>query len=75
MNSFLLNRQIGSISPQNLAQAQNERLLRSLQPVPKIYFARQRSEDVAQSNVVANARSVAHSAGVNSIAIDKFEGR
>nr|POE63311.1 dna excision repair protein ckn1 [Quercus suber] len=64
---------IGSISPQDLAQAQNERLLRSLQPVPKIQFARQKSDDVTQSDIIANARSVAHSAGVNSIAVDRFE--
>lgn len=79
MNSFLLNRQLGSISPAALSKAQNDRLLRSLQPAPKIHFARQRADDViskaSQSDAVSSARSVAHSAGVNSISVDKFEGR
>lgn len=79
MNSYLLNRQLGSISPQALAQAQHERLLGSLQPAPRIRFARQKTDQVTstvfQSDTVSSARAVAHSAGVNSIAVDKFEGR
>lgn len=72
MNSFLLNRQLGSISPQAVAQAQNLRLLQSLSSAPDVSFAQR----VAEKEVsVGNVHDVAHAAGVNSIAIDRFEGR
>lgn len=77
MNSFLLNRQLGSISPQTLAAAQNNRLLRSLQAAPDINFAltAREDDDGDRSAQSSNTRNVAHAAGVSSIAIDRFEGK
>lgn len=78
MNTFLLNRAIGSVSHQALAKAQNIRLLYSIQPAPHICLSHNgkgdnRAERTGDDD--AHLTSVAHSAGVNSIAIDKFEGR
>lgn len=73
MNSFLLNRQLGSISPQALAQAQNERLLKSLQ-ASTINFALQ-EPDRRSGQDAPRTTDLAHAAGVSSIAIDRFEGR
>ena len=79
MNSFLLNRQLGSISPKAFATAQNHRLLRSLQSAPYVQFGLQTPE-AAQDGVGTrsgneNFGSRTHEAGVNSIAVDRFEGR
>jgi len=79
MNSFLLNRQLGSISPQTLARAQNTRLLQSLQAAPDVRFSlnleRDRDDGGALERDAAPRRATAHAAGVNSIAVDRFEGR
>lgn len=74
MNSFLLNRHIGSVSPQALASAQNNRLLRAVQAAPTVRFVLEDAQHNAESGAT-NVKSLAHAAGVNSIAIDKFEGR
>lgn len=78
MNSFLLNRQLGSISPPALATAQNSRLLQSLQAAPTVHFALHTAD--SESSRLSGGdgprtKDVAHGAGVNSIAIDRFEGR
>lgn len=78
MNSFLLNRQLGSISPQALASAQNERLLKSLQAAPKVEFALKAQNDndgAVQAESSTNAKNLAHMAGVSSITVDPFEGK
>lgn len=74
MNSFLLNRQLGSIGPQALAQAQNERLHKALQAAPRVKFHLQSAADDLAAPLRPSA-SLAHPAGVSSIAIDRFEGR
>lgn len=84
MNSFLFNLQLGSVSHEAYIKAQNERLLRTIQAAPDVTFSLSRERLVlngAQASEegskpqVANPRTAAHSAGVNSIAIDRFEGR
>ena len=79
MNSFLLNRQLGSVSPQAFAAAQNNRLLRSLQYDKDVKFVLEAPESSTHSGTEQNGNSnkplKAHEAGVNSIAIDRFEGR
>lgn len=83
MNSFLLNRSIGSISPEVLQRAQTTRLLHAIQPAPGVrlrnYDARTETPSTLDGQDVDwDDRSVdiwAHKAGVNSLAIDKFEGR
>lgn len=73
MNSFLLNRQLGAISQAALAQAQNSRLLKALQPATNISFALQPPS--TSGNGSHQIKDLAHAAGVSSIAIDRFEGR
>lgn len=90
MNSFLLNRQLGSISQQAFASAQNNRLVRSLQAAPDVRFSLRRHDESIPATTngrigstrghrAANPRPVkpqsAHPSGVNSITIDRFEGR
>lgn len=77
MNSFLLNRQLGSITPQAFATAQNDRLVRNLQAAPDVTFSLQNAEKDASGIEEASARAIQqpHPAGVNGIAIDRFEGR
>lgn len=72
MNSFLLNRQLGTINPQELANAQNNRLLKALQPASGVNFALQ-PPDISRRDL--HTRDLAHAAGVSSIAVDRFEGR
>ncbi|KAL2350723.1 WD40-repeat-containing domain protein [Cryomyces antarcticus] len=79
MNSYLLNRAIGSISPQALERAQTTRLLHALQPAPSISFSNGRKarsiDDTVGGRDGVTHNYLAHPAGVNTIAIDKFEGR
>ncbi|KAI5358952.1 putative DNA excision repair protein Rad28/ERCC8/Ckn1/ATCSA-1 [Septoria linicola] len=75
MNSFLLNRQLGSIGPATLAQAQRDRLLKTLQPANNINFALQPVAAGESRNGPSRTADSAHVAGVSSIAIDRFEGR
>lgn len=81
MTSNLFGRALGSISPQTLQKAETSRLLHSLQAAPSIRFdgsdgaaparAQRRSGDEED-----RPDSIwAHRAGVNSLAIDRFEGR
>lgn len=80
MNSFLLNRQLGSISQQALAAAQNQRLISALQLAPNERFC-WRKEDAGRAADPDDVPprderdSKAHAVGVNAIAIDRFEGR
>ncbi|EME80478.1 uncharacterized protein MYCFIDRAFT_31032 [Pseudocercospora fijiensis CIRAD86] len=73
MNSFLLNRQLGAISPRSLAQAQNARLLAHLQPALDRFVLE--APDSRATNEHLGTKDLAHAAGVASIAIDRFEGR
>ncbi|KJX94862.1 dna excision repair protein ercc-8 [Zymoseptoria brevis] len=76
MNAFLLNRQLGSICHGELARAQNNRLLKALHGTDT-KFALDQPNAGSSSNREGGprARNVAHAAGVNSIAVDRFEGR
>ena len=74
MNTFLLNRQLGSVSPQALANAQNNRLLQALAPATDVNFALQ-LPTVTGSQGTVGTKDVAHVSGVSSVAIDRFEGR
>lgn len=82
MNSFLLNRQLGHVSPQALSAAQNQRLLGALQIAPYEKFVWRVDDNTASSTesdagpgARSELRSKAHAAGVNAITIDRFEGR
>ncbi|KAI9879810.1 MAG: hypothetical protein M1830_006992 [Pleopsidium flavum] len=83
MISFLLNRSLGTISPENLQRAQTARLLHAIQPAPSVRFrsndaripipSTQEEQDVSWDDSAVDLW--AHKAGVNSLTIDRFEGR
>ena len=85
MNSYLLNRALGSVSPNAFHVAQTTRLVHNLEPAPGIRFSSRRAAPEAQSQddlaplddeEPATAENVfAHKSGVNCLAIDQFEGR
>ena len=80
MTSNLFARALGSISPYALQKAETSRLLSSLQPAPGIRF--DGSDGVAEIKAQHDGDEKdelggvwAHKAGVNCLAIDRFEGR
>lgn len=82
MNSFLLNLQLGQVSPQAFSAAQNQRLLSTLQIAPSVTFAWSQDGSTTAStidhdNAVSRSQqaSKAHAAGANAITVDRFEGR
>ncbi|KAK8175885.1 WD40-repeat-containing domain protein [Phyllosticta citrichinensis] len=68
MNSFLLQRELGDLAPQAFQRLETTRLLHSLEST-NIKFDGTSRASHAENNVVA------HSAGVNSIAIDGHAGK
>ncbi|PNS19026.1 DNA excision repair protein ERCC-8 [Sphaceloma murrayae] len=80
MNNFLFSRALGSVSHQSLAKAQTDRLVHSLHSDDTVKLTHKfsghgearRDEDDEDD---LTRRDVAHPSGVNSITIDKFEGR
>lgn len=84
MNSYLLNRAIGSVRPVDFHVAQTTRLVHNLEPAPGIRFSSRRAasnnkgHDEAASGeeeLGAVEEVFAHKAGVKCLAIDQFEGR
>lgn len=80
MDAFLLNRQLGQISPQAFAAAQNQKLLGAIQLAPNTKFAWRTVDSRANDNGEGTrprdeAHHKAHVSGVNSLVIDRFEGR
>ncbi|KAK4977491.1 hypothetical protein LTR66_010677, partial [Elasticomyces elasticus] len=82
MNSYLLNRALGSIDPRSFQTAQHTRLLHALQPAPDVSFSpastgegRRGGGEHGTASDGPTTASLAHATGVNTIAIDKFEGR
>ena len=80
MTSNLFGRALGSISPQALQKAETSRLLSSLQAAPRVRF--DGSDEATPVRAKGNGDEEdevggiwAHKAGVNSLAIDRFEGR
>lgn len=86
MNSFLLNRASDTIHPRAFERAQTTRLINALQPAPRIRFSGERAQATTQQQRQEQDGSTAtelnhvqqvwaHRAGVNTITIDRFEGR
>jgi hypothetical protein len=84
MNSYLLNRALGSITPHSFHVAQTTRLVHHLEPAPRIRFSSQRDISGGQSerdsalfdaNAGIESDTVAHRAGVNVLAIDQNDSR
>lgn len=77
MNSFLLNRAIGSISPSAFHVAQTSHLTQLLEPAPGIRFSSRKDPVIPDGTDTINSEVevFAHQAGVNVLAIDHCEGR
>ncbi|OOF98293.1 hypothetical protein ASPCADRAFT_142425 [Aspergillus carbonarius ITEM 5010] len=83
MNSYLLNRALGSISPSTFHVAQTSRLIQHLEPAPGIRFSSRKDTGGRAKNGPPTADSplglddevFAHKAGVNVLAIDQYDGR
>ncbi|KAJ5980259.1 hypothetical protein N7481_007557 [Penicillium waksmanii] len=84
MNSYLLNRALGSVAPNDFHTAQTERLVRNLEPAPGIRFSSRRAApapDRSEDDTTLNPdfdpteKLYAHKSGVNCLAVDQFEGR
>ncbi|KAF2842880.1 WD40 repeat-like protein [Patellaria atrata CBS 101060] len=77
MNASLLNRSLGVSAPQEFQREQTTTLLHALQPT-STRFTNQIKRTASDDDKTTNddgVNTVAHAAGVSSIAIDKFEGR
>lgn len=79
MNSYILNRALGSISPSTFHVAQTTRLVHHLEPAPGIRFSsrkpRQVENTLEENEGDPENELLAHKSGVNVLAIDQFEGR
>ncbi|KAL2863850.1 WD repeat protein [Aspergillus lucknowensis] len=79
MNSYLLNRALGSITPSSFHLAQTKRLVHNLEPAPGIRFSSSRvqptSHGEAGTPTPIEDGVLAHSAGANVLAVDQYEGR
>ncbi|KAJ6187382.1 hypothetical protein N7519_002290 [Penicillium mononematosum] len=85
MNSYLFNRALGSVTPNEFHVAQITRLVHNLEPAPGIRFSSRRAaaptdrseDDVAplDQELGATAEVFSHKSGVNCLAVDQFEGR
>ncbi|GIJ82083.1 DNA excision repair protein ERCC-8 [Aspergillus pseudoviridinutans] len=84
MNSYLLNRALGSITPHSFHVSQTTRLVHHLEPAPRIRFSSLRDIPGGQSgrdsalfdvNPGYESDAVAHRAGVNVLAIDQNDSR
>ncbi|KAL8825828.1 MAG: hypothetical protein Q9191_004175 [Dirinaria sp. TL-2023a] len=77
MNSHIFARALGTFSPQALQRAETSRLLNALEAASDVKFDGR--DDTTQSSRPEGATGGdtlwAHKAGVNCVAIDKFEGR
>lgn len=85
MNSYLLNRALGSVSSNAFHVAQTSRLVHNFEPAPGIRFSSRRAAPADRSQddgtpldeeLVPIVEEVyAHKSGANCLAIDQFEGR
>lgn len=82
MNSYLLNRALGSVTPNAFHVAQTTRLVHHLEPAPGIRFSSRKPATRSQDDATAFDQEFdpvtevfAHKSGVKCLAIDQFEGR
>ncbi|KAI4199722.1 MAG: hypothetical protein LQ348_001839 [Seirophora lacunosa] len=81
MNSQLLGRALGTAGPEALQRAELTRRLHAIQAAPRVLFDGRNGQYAAateraiESGDDAGVSTRAHRAGVNCIAIDRFEGR
>jgi len=85
MNQLLFDRATGNLNPQAFARLYTSALLHATQLVPKLHFNGGEKEEVANSRTTSvqigasvhnsEAKIWAHQAGVNALALDKYDGR
>ncbi|KAL4941418.1 hypothetical protein BDV06DRAFT_181440 [Aspergillus oleicola] len=76
MNSYLLNRALGSIPPPVFHSAQTVRLVHNLEPAPGIRFSSTKAQTTENEAQLSEPdETFAHRAGANVLAIDQYEGR
>ena len=79
MNGYLLNREAGDLQPSRLQRIQHDRLIHSLHPSKARFDRAARVHEIQHSNIDdesnEEALPIAHHGGVNSITMDRFEGR
>lgn len=75
MNSYLLNRTLGSITPWTFHTAQTARLVQHLEPAPGIRFSSRTRQTGLEDYGLDEDDICAHKAGVNVLAIDQYDGR
>ena len=85
MNQLLFDRSTGNLNPQAFARLHTSTLLHATQLAPKLRFNGGEKEEVvrgraASANINVPVDSLetkiwAHQAGVNALALDKFDGR
>ncbi|KAL4918984.1 WD40-repeat-containing domain protein [Aspergillus aurantiobrunneus] len=76
MNSYLLNRALGSVAPSTFQSAQAIRLVHNLESAPGIRFSSTNTRSVnSGGDLLFSDEILAHRAGANVLAIDQNEGR
>jgi DNA excision repair protein ERCC-8 len=82
MNELLFDRSTGSVGPNVFARLQTTKLLQSFRAAPHIRFdggergtAIQQDEPGSSEGPTLRRGIWAHQAGVNALAIDRFDGR
>ncbi|KAM0219659.1 hypothetical protein ACHAQI_001045 [Fusarium lateritium] len=76
MQSYLLARETGDLGPQDLACSITSELVRSFAPAPQHRFNGERTAKDDPAGVSERAHNIrAHGAGVNTLALEKFDGR
>ncbi|KAL4761539.1 WD repeat protein [Aspergillus foveolatus] len=75
MNSYLLNRALGSIPPSAFHSAQTLRLVHNLEPAPGIRFSSVAQPANSETRKSSADEIYAHKAGANVLAFDQYDGR
>ena len=85
MNQLLFDRSTGNLDPQAFARLHTSALLHALQLAPKLRFKggdkeavsnnRAGSAPIAPPTINHEKKTWAHQAGVNALALEKFNGR
>lgn len=75
MNSYLLNRALGTIAPSTFHTAQTARLVHHLEPAPGIRFSSKHQAEFEGHGLDTEGDIYAHRAGTNVLAVDQYDGR
>ena len=73
MNQLLFERSYGGIGANVFARLESTRLLKSFRPAPRLLFDGR--EQAVSGNSEDGSSIWAHHAGVNALALERFDGR